>query len=51
MKFSRLLWNAAAALVLAALVVLVLFARLSTLVRPEAERGPISQDIPFRRLP
>lgn len=51
MTLRRLILNALVALSLAALVAFVLFAHLSMRVRPEPERVPISQDVPFRRLP
>lgn len=44
MKFSRLILNAAVALVLAALVVLVLFAHLSMRVKPTGAGVVIYQD-------
>lgn len=47
----RLLLNAAVAILVTAIAALVLFAHLSTLVRPEEGRSTISQDIPFRRTP
>jgi multisubunit Na+/H+ antiporter MnhC subunit len=46
----RLIANIATALVLTAIVVLVLFAHLSTLVVPEQDER-FQQDIPFRRTP
>jgi hypothetical protein len=51
MTLRRAIANAIVAVVLAALVALVLFCWLSTLVKPEPEQAAISQDIPFRRLP
>jgi hypothetical protein len=51
MTLRRILANAAVAVLLAALATLVLFAHLSTLVRPEQGQAAISQDIPFRRTP
>ena len=47
----RLILNIAAAIILAALVVLVIFAWLSTRVVPEPERGAIVQEIEFGRTP
>jgi hypothetical protein len=46
----RIIANVVAALLITAIATLVLFAHLSTLVRPEQGRSIISQDIPFRRL-
>jgi hypothetical protein len=51
MTLRRIIANAAVALVLAALATLVLFAHLSTLVKPEEGQSILSQDIPFRRTP
>ena len=51
MTTRRLIANIAVGLVLAALVVLVLFAYLSTRVVPEPERVVIEQEIEFGRTP
>jgi hypothetical protein len=50
MTLRRIIANIATAVLLAALVVLCLFAHLSTLVVPEREQR-FQQDIPFRRTP
>jgi hypothetical protein len=47
----RIIANVVTIIAIVAVAVLVLFAHLSTLVRPETEQAAISQDIPFRRLP
>ena len=46
----RLILNIAVGAILTALVILVLFAHLSTLVKPEGERVTIEQEIEFRSV-